>query len=91
MLRVNKNYGKSVRDQRRAGNLTQMQLADATGISQQEISAIEHGKEPAGDAARKINELLCISWIQTYDPDLDLDDPYLEEVIEDFLDRIMSR
>lgn len=91
MLRVSKSYGKTVRDRRRGRNLTQTQLAAAAGISQQELSAIEHGKEPAGDAARKINEQLEISWISTYDPDLDLEDPYLEEVLEDFLDRITSR
>lgn len=90
MLRVSKRYGQTVRDRRRNRNLTQMQLAAAAGISQQELSAIEHGKEPAGDAARKINEQLEISWVCTYDPDLDLD-PYLEEVLEDFLDRITSR
>lgn len=46
---VRKDWGGLVRDRRLALNLTQVQLAAATGIDQGTISRIEQGKAPFTD------------------------------------------
>jgi transcriptional regulator with XRE-family HTH domain len=58
---------RNMKDTRRSLNLTQDQLSELAGISQSNLSAIEHGKyKPNKSTREKIEKILGkVDWIET--------------------------
>ena len=87
MFRISSTYGTTVKNHRREMGLTQARLSRLAGVSQQEISNIERGKLPSGEALWKINEVLGIAMFDALTPNLQVDD-YDRDLIEDYLQKL---
>jgi transcriptional regulator with XRE-family HTH domain len=61
-------FGRKLRQIRRLKNLTQEQLAEATGISVEFVSNIERGiNAPSFDTLEKLAEVLNVSYVDLFD------------------------
>ncbi|MBD1212734.1 MAG: helix-turn-helix transcriptional regulator [Dolichospermum circinale Clear-D4] len=61
-------FGRRLRQIRRLKNLTQEQLAEATGISVEFVSNIERGiNAPSFDTLEKLTEVLNVSCVDLFD------------------------
>lgn len=61
-------FGGKLRQIRRLKNLTQEQLAEATGISVEFVSNIERGiNAPSFDTLEKLAEVLNVSYVDLFD------------------------
>lgn len=63
-----KRFGKKVRQLRRGQNLTQVQLADATGLSEEWVRRIERGDgSPSFEALETFSKVLGVSVADFFD------------------------
>ena len=61
-------FGRRLRQIRRLKNLTQEQLAEATGISVEFVSNIERGiNAPSFDTLEKLADVLNVSYVDLFD------------------------
>ncbi|MFN6563433.1 MAG: helix-turn-helix domain-containing protein [Nostoc sp. ChiSLP01] len=68
MSNLRTQFGRKLRQIRRLKNLTQQQLAEATGISVEFLSNIERGiNAPSFDTLEKLVEVLNVSYVDLFD------------------------
>ncbi|MBD2487769.1 helix-turn-helix domain-containing protein [Aulosira sp. FACHB-615] len=68
MSNLRTRFGRRLRQIRRLKNLTQQQLAEATGISVEFLSNIERGiNAPSFDTLEKLVEVLNVSYVDLFD------------------------
>ncbi|MDZ8106578.1 MAG: helix-turn-helix transcriptional regulator [Nostoc sp. DedQUE12a] len=68
MSNLRTRFGRKLRQIRRLKNLTQQQLAEATGISVEFLSNIERGiNAPSFDTLEKLVEVLNVSYVELFD------------------------